>query len=233
MLTGSEAEKFLAQGLDRMGLFLADQPAALGRLYRYFQELKKWNRKINLVARSLEDRQILESHFLDSLTLVSLLPPHVWGQETILDVGTGAGFPGLLLKAACPELAVTLIEPRQNRFYFLKHIARILQLQEVDVLDVRLDEKSRARELAGHKFSLITSRAFTDICRFIRLTSPYLAKGGQIVLMKGPGVGDELQEFARGDIPGDFHVAAMREFTLPFSGRERLLLSIRRSEPRS
>ena len=67
-----DIENFLARGLALMGLSLAGQPEALSRLALYFHELTKWNRKINLVARSLDDQQILERHFLDSLTLLSL-----------------------------------------------------------------------------------------------------------------------------------------------------------------
>ncbi len=88
----ADIENFLARGLGLMGLSLDNQPEALSRLSLYFQELKKWNRKINLVARSLDDQQILENHFLDSLTLISLLPPETHEQETILDVGYGSRF---------------------------------------------------------------------------------------------------------------------------------------------
>ena len=114
----TDVEDFLAQGLDLMGLALDNQPEALVRLALYFEELNKWNRKVNLVARTLDDRQILEDHFLDSLTLLEFLAPEIRQRGTLLDIGTGAGFPGLVLKAVCPQLPVTLIEPRQNRFFF-------------------------------------------------------------------------------------------------------------------
>jgi 16S rRNA (guanine527-N7)-methyltransferase len=229
MLT-SDVKNFLSQGFGLMGLSLDNEPEALARLSLYFAELKKWNRKVNLVARSLGDQQILENHFLDSLTLLALLPPEIQTQETILDVGTGAGFPGLVLKAACPTLSVTLMEPRKNRFFFLKHIARILQLKGVEILDARLEEKGQAKELADRKFSLITSRAFTDTWRFISLTGPYLHKGGRIVLMKGPGAVQELDEAVKGDMEENFYVSEVKKLYLPFSRRERLLFSIRRME---
>jgi 16S rRNA (guanine527-N7)-methyltransferase len=150
MLT-ADIEKFLARGLDIMGLSLDNQPQALSRLSHYFQELKKWNKKVNLVARTLDDQQILENHFLDSLTLLSLLQQESLKQEILLDVGTGAGFPGLVLKAACPTLSVTLVEPRKNRFYFLKHIARMLNLKGLEVLDISLEEKVKAKELSRQR----------------------------------------------------------------------------------
>ena len=99
-----DAEKFLARGLQAMGFVLENEAAVLARLASYFGELQKWNKRVNLVARTLDDEQILENHFLDSLSLLSILDN---AQNSLLDVGTGAGFPGLVLKAACPELGVT------------------------------------------------------------------------------------------------------------------------------
>jgi len=226
MLT-TDIENFLSHGLDIMGISLENEPAVLSRLSLYFQELKKWNKKINLVARSLDDRQILENHFLDSLSLISLLPLESKEQETILDVGSGAGFPGLVLKAACPALSVTVVDPRKNRFFFLKHITRTLHVKGVEVLDARLEEKITVKELSRRQFSFITSRAFTGISHFIKLAAPYLAKEGRIVLMKGPGAVAELNELGRKGMNENFFVAGINTLYLPFSKRERLLISIR------
>ena len=225
----SDVVDFLARGLGLMDLPLDNQPETLARLSLYFQELKKWNRKINLVARSLDDEQILENHFLDSLTLLALLPPATRNQETILDVGTGAGFPGLVLKAACPELSVTLVEPRGNRFFFLKHVARILHLQEIEILDVHLGETARVTELSGRIFSFIVSRAFTDTRHFIKLAAHYLGKDGRIVLMKGPGAVAELNGFGRNGRDEGFFLEEVRRFNLPFSKGERMLATLRES----
>jgi 16S rRNA (guanine527-N7)-methyltransferase len=137
-MISKDVENFLAQGIKLMGLKLDDQSEVLIRLSNYFNELKKWNKKVNLVGRQQDDQQILENHFLDSLTLVPLLGKEEMTTEVLLDVGTGAGFPGLVLKAACPLLSVVLVEPRRNRYYFLKHIARTLQLDGVKMINVRL-----------------------------------------------------------------------------------------------
>ena len=207
-----------------MRLSLPDQPEALERLSLYFHELKKWNKKINLVARTLDDRQILENHFLDSLTLLSFFDPEKQERETVLDVGTGAGFPGLVLKAVCPLLPVTLIEPRSNRYYFLKHIVRTLKLQGVELLNMRLEETAEVKELSERGFSFITSRAFTDINQFVRLTAPYMVPGGVIACMKGPGVDEELTHLEQKGLLEKFYVAETRKFQLPFSKAERILV---------
>jgi len=213
-----------------MGLHLHNQPEVLSRLVIYFHELKKWNQKINLVARTMDDQQILENHFLDSLTLLPFLAYENQEQEPVLDVGTGAGFPGLVLKAACPELPVVLIEPRSNRYYFLKHIAREINLQGVELLNGRIEEKSELQELSARKFSFITSRAFTDSSQFVRLASPYLAPGGRIVCMKGPGAGKELDTLMKKGLPERFFVVETTKLQLPFSKAERTLIFIKHSD---
>lgn len=222
-----DAETFLARGILAMGLVIENEAAVLARLNRYFGELQKWNKKVNLVARTLDDEQVLENHFLDSLSLLSLLPPSARQWETVLDIGTGAGFPGLVLKAACPNLRVTLVEPRKNRYFFLKHIVRLLELTNLEILNVRLDEGGKTPELAGRSFSFVTSRAFTGIVPFVKLAAPCLAEGGRIVLMKGPGATGELAEMEGRKLEGRFRVTAVERLRLPFSGGRRLLLTIR------
>jgi 16S rRNA (guanine527-N7)-methyltransferase len=226
----ADIENFLAQGLDLMRLSLDNQPEALSRLALYFHELKKWNRKINLIARTLNDHQILENHFLDSLTLLSFLDLENQEQEIVLDVGTGAGFPGLVIKTVCPLLSVVLIEPRKNRYYFLKHIVRVLDLQGVELLNVRIEETTELKELSERKFSFITSRAFTDINQFIRLTAPYLLRGGRIVCMKGPGAEKELDTLVRKGLAEKFYVVETKKLQLPFSEAERILIFIKHSD---
>jgi 16S rRNA (guanine527-N7)-methyltransferase len=225
----TEVEDFLAQGLDLMGLSLENQPEALARLALYFQELNKWNCKVNLVARTLDGRQILEDHFLDSLTLLEFFVPEIRQQESLLDIGTGAGFPGMVLKAVCPQLQVTLIEPRQSRFFFLKHIVRTLNLTGVSTLNVYLEEKSNADAISGQYFTFITSRAFTDIHRFLKLAFPYLAEDGRIIMMKGPAAVAELQTLMQNALPKQVRLEGKRKLLLPFSEKERWLVSFRRS----
>ncbi|MFC1837157.1 16S rRNA (guanine(527)-N(7))-methyltransferase RsmG [Thermodesulfobacteriota bacterium] len=226
----ADIKNFLNEGLQRMGLILDNQSDVLERLSLYFQELKKWNRKVNLVARTMDDRQILENHFLDSLSLLSLLAPEKEKSETVLDVGTGAGFPGMVFKAACSLIPVVLIEPRKNRYYFLRHLIRTLSLDDVELLNVRMEETEPIYEFSGRKFSFITSRAFTNISRFVSLTAPYLAPGGRIVCMKGPGAEKELADLFQNGTPEMFHVAETRKFQLPFSGAERNFVIIKRSD---
>jgi 16S rRNA (guanine527-N7)-methyltransferase len=222
-----EVEKFLARGLGRMGLHLGDQDKALTLLTVYFQELKKWNRKVNLVGRKQLDQVILENHFLDSLTLLSLLEQEQLETVKLLDIGTGAGFPGLVLKTVMPHLPVVLVEPRQNRYYFLKHMIRTLQLDGVDLLQVRLVRNNQPHELHKQKFSIVTSRAVSDIVAFVEISSGFLDVGGTIVCMKGPRGVEELEKFQQHILSKEF-TGVLQKTSLPFSRAQRNLIILKK-----
>jgi len=166
----------LKEGLDHLELSLADD--SIKSLEIYFNELKKWAGKINLIARSSSDEEILENHFIDSLTILPLLKKT---DSHLLDIGTGAGFPGLVCKAAWPGLKVTLVEPRQKRVSFLRHIIRTLGLHDVAVLDCRIEDEARLPSISS--FTHITGRAVSNIKNFM---APSTAIGhyNEIIPMK-------------------------------------------------
>jgi 16S rRNA (guanine527-N7)-methyltransferase len=192
---------------------------AVDRLYLYFVELKKWSRKVNLIAKSTADEQIIENHFLDSLTLLPLLQ----GDKVhLLDVGTGAGFPGLVLKAVNPDMQLTLVEPRLKRVSFLKHIVRTLGLSGVEVLDCRIEDEDRLPSATG--FTHITSRAVTEIGGFLEMIVRFSCPGLQVICMKGPKWQEELNRAS--DIVRDLRFVqyCVVVKALPFSCAERVLL---------
>lgn len=207
------------QGLTTLGLDLDDR--AIDRLGRYLDELQKWNKRINLVAAAPQ-KTLIESHFLDSLTLLPLLGG--CPLPGLLDVGSGAGFPGLVLKIARPDLQVTLVEPRQKRTSFLRQVIRILDLQGINVLETRLEEGNAA--LAGWRNDapLVTSRAFASIRLFLETAAPFTATGGRVICMKGPRAAAELAEWHEHSADSPFRLAETIKTALPFSGTPRQLL---------
>ncbi len=206
----------LTEGANQLQLELTG--GALTRLEIYFQELKKWARKVNLIARSSSDENILEKHFLDSLTILPLL--HKPGAH-LLDVGTGAGFPGLVCKAAWPELKLTLVEPRQKRVSFLRHIVRTISLQDVTVLDCRIEDEDRLP--SNSFFSHATSRAVSDIDIFLGMVERFSAGGARIICMKGPKWQTEVEQVSKA-IHRRYFREQVIEHRLPFSGASRALL---------
>jgi 16S rRNA (guanine527-N7)-methyltransferase len=222
-----EAAEILRRGLYLMGLESMVDAEARVRLLLYFHELKKWNRTFNLIGRKADDLQIIENHFLDSLTLLPLAVKQAEGAAvTLLDIVTGGGFPGLVLKAAWPRLAVTLVEPRRKRVSFLKQIIRLLQLEGVDLIANRIAPgRPGPIGLRQRKFDIVTSRAVADITTLVALAAPFRARKGRIIIMKGPRGDDELSSFLTGGTQSTLRLVERREWRLPFTKGQRHLLS--------
>jgi 16S rRNA (guanine527-N7)-methyltransferase len=207
----------LETGLHLLGTEIS--PASVDRLAIYFAELKKWSRNINLIAKSAGDEQIVEKHFLDSLTLLPLLGG---AGSHLLDIGTGAGFPALVCKAACPELAVTLVEPREKRVSFLGHMVRTLGLKEVLILSCRVEDETQLPSTAV--FSHITARAVTEIGPLLQMVERFAPSGPQLVCMKGPRWREEINAAAEILNRSSFRLDRVVECALPFSGAERRIV---------
>lgn len=210
---------FLEQGCRQLQLDLGEQ--AIFRLAVYYEELVRWSRKTNLIGKQQGERQILENHFLDSLLLLPLLQKK---ERSLVDVGTGAGFPGLVCKAAWPELPLGLIEPRRKRVSFLRHIIRRLRLENVTVMPCRIEELGPDELQCSH----ITSRAVAEIGEFVAMVSKSIADDTRIVCMKGPGWRSEMEQATALLEAEGYDLAGYGEYVLPFSGARRAVVSLRR-----
>lgn len=156
---------------------MADQPCGLvDSLEALAGELLKWNRTHNLTGQS-DERGVVVDLFLDGLAMA----PHLRG-ASLLDIGSGAGFPGLVLALACPEITVTSLEPRAKRISFQKQAARLLNLADrfVPVMGRTGDPA-----LAGKVFDTVTLRAVGSLADSLAMARPYLAALGRVVLPRG------------------------------------------------
>ncbi len=214
-----EAERLLAEGLAALGLTLDSE--ARGRLARYALELLHWNRRVNLVARGMALAELVDKHFLDSLLLLPLLREGAEHSPALLDIGTGAGFPGLVLKAAWPELQLTLVEPRQKRVSFLGHIVRSLVLTGVDIRAHRLEDL--LPRLRQQRFSHIVSRALAEPALFLPLVQPLVGEDTRVILMQGGSV-------APSPLPSGWEECGCHESCLPFSGDRRRVVLVKHGE---
>ncbi len=210
-------EALLFQGAEELAVALDAEQA--GRLHDYFTELKRWSTKVNLISKNASDEEIVERHFLDSLALLTILgePP-----ASLLDVGSGAGFPGLVCKAARPEMKVALVEPRLKRVSFLRHICRRLGLPDVAVHTCRLEERSLPAESDYH---WVVSRAVAEVDDFLALCGRFRAYGSSVVCMKGPGYLDELADAV--EAAAHWRLVGTTTYRLPFSRAQRTLLVFR------
>lgn len=205
-------------GAQELGCPLTDQQAKL--LFVYLDELKKWNRKINLTAIT-EERDMVIKHLLDSLSYL-----HGFGagaEPRLLDMGSGAGFPAIPLKIVRPSLSVVLVEAVKKKASFLRHIVRLLQLQAIEVKDMRTDELPGEYKGA---FEVVTARAFADMPSALAAGVPFLKIGGIMVLSRGPGetIGD--LEMSRANA----RVEKKIEIMLPHSDYRRVIWVFRKNE---
>ncbi|HXZ49654.1 MAG TPA: 16S rRNA (guanine(527)-N(7))-methyltransferase RsmG [Usitatibacter sp.] len=191
-------EAQIAEGAAAMGLALPAGAAAT--LARYLGLIEKWNRVHNLTAVREADQMVV-LHVLDSLTLL----PYVAGARTLLDVGTGAGLPGIPLAVARPDLAVTLLDSSHKKCAFLRQAKAELALANVEVVCERV-ESWKPRE----RFDAVVSRAFSDLADFVAQARHLVAEGGRLIAMKGV---HPFEEIAR--VPATHRVARVLELSVP------------------
>jgi len=185
----------------------------------YFEQLVQGNRKANLTA-ILEPRQVLLKHFLDSLALLS------WNHALtgpLLDVGSGAGLPGIPLKIALPGLEVRLLDSTRKRVEFLRSVIARLGLTGIDVLHGRAEELARQAEYR-ERFPLVVSRAVARLPVLLELCLPFVSPGGRFVAYKGPEAIQELSTAERALAELGAVTEEAFPYSLPDASGERCLL---------
>jgi len=166
-------KELLYEGLKELGIEPAD--SAISQFMIYIRELKKWNRAYNLTAIK-EDRDIVIKHFLDSLLYLTAIPE---GRCSICDIGSGAGFPGVPIAIVRPELNIVLNEPSRKKAAFLRHIRRMLFLNNVEVLECRVED------IRGRLFDIAVTRALFSIRDVIKKAGHIMKRDGFFILSKG------------------------------------------------
>jgi 16S rRNA (guanine527-N7)-methyltransferase len=210
-----ENKKLFIEGAKSFGIDLGETDIEAFDLY--IQELFKWNQKINLTAIRTE-RGIVLKHFLDSLSVYPYLP-HT---STLLDIGSGAGFPGIPLKIVRPSLQVTLIDSVLKKVNFQRHIIRKLALKGIKALQGRVQDKEVLQRME-RQFDMIISRAFTDLRTLMILSFPFLKERGTVIAMKGEVSHQEAQ--LSSEIEGiPYRLQKRISLTLPASSFKRTIL---------
>lgn len=211
-----ENREILIKGAEAFGIQL-NQKVVEG-FEIYLKELVKWNQKINLTAIKSE-KDIVIKHFLDSLSII----PYLTSEASLLDIGSGPGFPGIPVKMVLPSIMVTLIDSRLKKVDFQKHIIRKLGLKGITPIHGRIEDKLIVQNFEG-QFDLAVSRAFSGIENLLTLGYPYLKKGALLFAMKGKLKKEKflIEYFVNGGIK--FLLKDVIEFILPFSQFHRSIL---------
>ena len=205
------SEILLAKGLLELGFPLSAQQQAL--LLQYLVLMEKWNKVYNLTAvRDLT--KMVGAHLLDSLSVVPLI-----SGENVLDVGSGAGLPGVPIAVARPNWTVTLVDSSHKKAAFLRQAVADLGLKNADVVCERVESWAAPKD-----FGVIISRAFSDLGEFVSLTGRLLAPGGVLAAMKGLYPFEELER-----LPSGFRLKEVRVLKVPGLEAGRHLVLIERA----
>ena len=200
----------LQSGLKEMGLDLSG--GQQDKLLAYVEMLKKWNKTYNLTALR-DESQIISHHLLDSLTL----PPYLEGTQTMLDVGSGGGQPGIPAAVCRPDLQITLLDANTKKTSFLQQAAIELELKNVRVVSGRVEA------VQGLRADVITSRAFAELADFVNWTAHLLQDGGCWAAMKGVYPAAEIDR-----LPDSVCVERVDKIRVPQLNAERHMVILRK-----
>ena len=185
----------------------------LNKLDKFYHLLISWNEKINL-TRITEEKDVYLKHFYDSLTITKEID--LSKVNTLCDVGTGAGFPGIVLKIMYPNLKVTLIDSLLKRVNYLNEIIKELELTNIKAIHTRGEDYK-------DKFDVVTSRAVANIEKLVTFTMHLVDKDGVFIAMKGD-IDKELTNFVERNISKKYKIVKINKFKLPIEESDRSLV---------
>jgi len=190
----------------------------------YYQELIDWNRRLNLTAiTAYEEVQV--RHFLDSLTVILALEQPLSKKMRLIDVGTGAGLPGIPLKIVFPVISLVLLEATGKKADFLKYIIQKLALNDVEVVVGRAEDIAHRPEYR-QKFDLVLSRAVAHLTTLVELTLPFCATGGRFIAQKKGDIQAEVHGAQRATSLMGGKMVDLKKIELPGFTDERWLVVI-------
>ena len=211
-MTDNSPERIkLESGVARLGLDVPDD--AIDSLFSFMELLKEWSATYNLVAPR-ERKFLLARHVLDSLSIAK------WLQAgSLLDVGTGAGLPGLPLAIVKPEMEVTLLDSAGKKIRFIRHVERTLKITNINPLHQRMEDLHQDQPFAN-----ITSRAFASLGAFAQAVRPCAGESSRLLAMKGTHPEKELEE-----LPEWVNIESIEKLTVPYLHAERhlVIMSVR------
>lgn len=192
------------------------------KFYKYMNLLIEWNEKINLTAIT-EPKEIIIKHFIDSLTVLK----DIKGKNTLVDVGTGAGFPGIPLKIMDEEIKITLLDSLNKRINFLNEVINQLDLKNIETIHSRVEDAGKNKKYR-ERFDIATARAVANLATLSEYMLPLVKVGGKSICMKGSEVSEELQNSKKAISILGGEIENIDNFQLPKSDMMRNIVIIKK-----
>lgn len=195
--------------------------------YKYTKLLLEWNEKINLTA-IVEPKEIILKHFIDSLTIIKYIEPN----KSVIDIGTGAGFPGIPVKIMREDLDITLLDSLNKRIHFLNEVIQKLELKNITAIHARIEEFAKNKQYR-EAFDVATSRAVANLTTLSEYMLPMVDLKGMAICMKGSEIHEEVSKSKNSIKLLGGKIDKIEEFTLPKSdnGRNLILIKKERQTP--
>ena len=207
-------KELFIEELSKLNVLLSEKK--LEQLDKYYELLIEWNEKINL-TRITEYEDVYLKHFYDSLTIAKVVDLST--KQTLCDVGTGAGFPGVVLKIVYPNLKITLVDSLQKRVNYLNEIVKELGLEDIHAIHSRGEDFKET-------FDVVTARAVANIEKLVTYTMHLVNKNGIFVAMKG-NIDEELTSQVEQKISRKYKIEQVEKFLLPIENSNRSLIVLK------
>lgn len=217
-----EMEEFI-RGIQALKIELTDFQKQ--QFIDYYELLVEWNKVMNLTAIT-DLKEVIHKHFIDSLSLVKVLIP---SNEKLLDIGTGAGFPGIPLKIVFPDMEIILLDSLNKRLIFLEEVIKKLELKKIKTLHARAEEYGKDMQYR-EQFELVVSRAVAKLSTLSEYCLPYVKRNGHFISYKSGNIEEELVQSATAIKILGAVVDKKEEFVLPGTDIQRSLVSLMKVE---
>lgn len=217
-------KKEFIQEINKLGIQLTDEQ--LHQLDKYYQLLIEWNKVMNLTGIT-EEKEVYLKHFYDSLTIAKVID--LTKEKSLCDVGSGAGFPGMVLKIVFPNLKVTLVDSLNKRIKFLTEVANELNLKDIALVHARAEDFAKNNR---EKFDVVTARAVAPINVLLEYCLPLIKVGKYFIALKG-NISQEIILLNNSLTKIGGKLINSQEFLLPIENSNRSLLVITKENPTS
>lgn len=216
-------EEFKKKMLSKLACINIQLPESkIRQFYSYAKELIEWNEKINLTA-IVEMDEVIDKHFVDSLTISQ----YISEKDRVIDVGTGAGFPGIPLKIQKEKLNIDLLDSLNKRINFLNEVIKELQLENITTIHSRAEDESSKKE-KRESYDIAVSRAVANLPVLLEYLLPFVRVGGACICMKGANIENELSSSKKAlkELGGE--IEEIKSFELPETDAKRNIIIVRK-----